>query len=621
MTTMSARPAPPPGAGRALADFTATERRAAGDWIQAHAGGAGAEVFVPAAVRDLDDDTLVRLALSPRLSLAWEERERRRVVASPVYFTTGYGHLQPPKGQPIPFELWPLVERAAELAVGCRSQEELLHALWREQAVLVLKARQLGITWLVLHYAYWLLAFNPDTPRARVLALSKHGLDARKLLARARRIRALLPVFLRHDESSESRGSTRELALVGRGTIVSLAGDPEAARSETATYVIVDEGAFVRNQGLGDTLTAIEATTGEDGQQVVLSTGNGQSGDGAAFSDEVMKCVDGRSDRFFVFLPDQTDPRRSDEWRERARRKYPTEEKFRQEHPENIDDGLGGEHSIKVYPTAHIRAAVAIGKALDALDDGRWVDQVVRREGMEWGVDWGDFQTFAIWAVGLPSGGPRGLSGLMLTEERVMALLDPEDASLQVIGHNHRYLSHEPRFVASRGDASPPGNNKILAKRLARKRDLDPGRWPEQHVSVPFGVYKEGGVGKRGVNTVAYVQALLKAAFDHVQAEGWNDPDRLRDVRGVLAVSPRCSMWIAQARNLEKDPTTGKVIKPDADPHRPEHGDHGPDAVVALAYRRAELWTMLADEEREKDDGAEDRSDRDEGGARRPPRW
>jgi hypothetical protein len=582
--------------------LSVTEKRALVAWTLQASGGKvlDGEVFVPQAVRSLPLQERLALALDERATSVWMERERRRVAASPVYFVTGYGHLQPPTGPPIPFELWPLVERAAELAIGARSQAEVLDVLWRERRVLMLKARQLGMTWLVLHYAYWVMAFRRDTPRARILALSKHGGDASKLLERARRIRELLPPYLRHDEDPETRGSKSELGLVGRGRMVSLAGSPEAARMETATLALVDEMAFIRNQGAGPTITALESTIGETGQAVFLSTGNGEVGDGGAFADEVKKALDGNSNRYLIFLPRQTDPKRDDAWAAHERRNYQSDEDFGQEHPETVEQALAGERSIKVYPTAHVAAAAAIGKAIGELDIGQWVDALVQAEGLEWGVDWGDFQTHCTWGVGLPAGGARAMPGLLLVDELVQALVDPEDASLAIFGHQHRYLAHEPRFVASRADSNPPGNNRILAKRLARRRDLDPGRWPEKHISVPFGVYKEGGSGKKGVNTVGYLQALMKSSWELVQQPGWDEPERLREVRGVLAISPRCKLLLAQLRNLEKDPSTAKVRKPDADPKHPERGDHGPDSVVALAYRRAEKWTATAEEARDQ---------------------
>lgn len=579
-------------------------------WTLSVSGGVvRGEVFVPQAVRRLPLEERLHYAVNPPASAAWQETERRAVVASPVYFTEGYGHVQPRKGPAIPFELWPLVERAAELAMGARTQGEVLAALWREQAVLMLKARQLGMTWLVLHYAYWIVAFRADTPNARVLALSKVGGDASKLLQRARRIRELLPPFLRHEEDPETRGSKSELGLVGRGSVTSLTSSPEAARMETATFVMVDEAAFIRNGGFDDTMTALEPTVGDDGQLAILSTGNGETGDGAGFAREVRKALRGEGGRFFVFLPSSTAPGRDEPWRKRTRRRYRSDEKFEQEYPENVEQALSGEASIKVYPTAHIAAAVRLGKALAALDGGRWIRDLVGREGLEWGLDWGDFQTHCVWGAGLPSGGPRGMAGLLLTCELVQALVDPDEAAVSILSHRHRYLGERPRFVASRADSNPPGNNKIFARRLRARREREPGWWPEKHMSVPFGVYKEGGSGKRGVNTVAYLQALLKAAHDLTQQDGWDRPERLREVRGALAILPKealpgagCPLLVEQMRNLEKDPETGRVRKPDANPRQPERGDHGPDGVIALAYRRAEKWTATAGQQAESEE-------------------
>ena len=570
------------------------EKRALVAWTLGKAGGVvEGEIFIPNAIRDVPLAERLRLALDPMADSVWMERERRRVVASPIYFTKAYGHMQGQTGPAMPIELWPLVERAAELAIGARTQEEVLEVLWREKRTLMLKARQLGMTWLVLHYAYWTIAFRADTPLARALALSKRGDDASKLLARARRIRDLLPPFLRHEESSETKGSKTELQLVGRGRLISLPGTPDAARMETATFVMFDEAAFPKNEQAGPTLTALEPTLGEEGQLCILSTGNGESGDGAAFADEVRKALDGASARYFVFLPASTDPKRDEAWRDRARRNYLSDQDFQQEHPEDVDQALAGTNTIKVYPAAHLAAAAKIGAALDAAGKGR---EIAAAEGVEFGTDWGDFQTFTTWGVGLPAGGRRALSGLYLVAELLQALVDPEEASEAIFDFDLvDAIGVDPVKVASRADASPPGNNRLLARRLARRRDREPGRWPEKHVNVPFGVYKEGGgKGKRGVNTVAYLQSLLGQAHDLVQQPGWDDPDRLDEIRGVLAISPRCAMLLKQMRNLEKDPHKGTVRKPDPDPKRPEHGDHGPDSVVALSYRRAEKWTMAA---------------------------
>jgi hypothetical protein len=60
------------------------------------------------------------------------------------------------------------------------------------------------------------MAFDESTPRANILALSKRGDDASKLLERLRRIHVLLPPFLRQPEDATTRGSKREFRIQDR---------------------------------------------------------------------------------------------------------------------------------------------------------------------------------------------------------------------------------------------------------------------------------------------------------------------------------------------------------------------------------------------------------------------
>ena len=66
----------------------------------------------------------------------------------------------------LPFHLWPAQRATAE-------------TLAREHLVVILKARQLGMTWLVVGYALWLLLFRPA---ATVLLFSKRDDEAVHLL-------------------------------------------------------------------------------------------------------------------------------------------------------------------------------------------------------------------------------------------------------------------------------------------------------------------------------------------------------------------------------------------------------------------------------------------------------
>jgi hypothetical protein len=557
-----------------IASLKAGEKRALVGWQAEHSGDNNGKLWLPAAVRALDLTSRLALANDPDLSAAWQEREARRVAASVAYFIRAYGHVQPNKGPPIPFDLWP-------------EQLDALEVIMENEKTVAPKSRQIGITWLGLHIGFHYAAFDPETPNAKVLCLSKHGEDAGKLIVRARRILHLLPPFLRPVETTDSLASRRRMSLARGSEVVSLTGSPEAARQETATFVLADEFAFIRHRQAGKTLTALGPTVDGGGKLLVVSTGNGQTGDGEGFAETVKKALKGENDFVVVFLSWRADPRRTVEWREAKIKAAPTGEEGKAEYPDSIEEALGGDRSVRVYPDAHLGAGKLIGEALA----GERFELMVASEGIEWGIDWGDFQTFAVYAVGLPGG------GMYIFDELALRTTEPTQASEEIIGNDPGGIP-SPRFVRSSADSNPAGTNKTFAAVLARKSEAEPQRFPDKHWRIEFGRFKQGGGDRKdGVNTVGYIRYLLGRAAAFVAEEGWQD--RLDEVDGLLAIHPRCKNLLAQMANLERDPDTGKVRKPALDPNNLQKGDHGPDAVVALGADPAMRGNALLRKQRE----------------------
>jgi hypothetical protein len=549
---------------RLVAKLSTPQKRALLIWHESIAGDDEGRPWYPGAIRKLPLEDRLELATDDGLAAAWEAQQRRHVKLSTHFFVVEYGHLQPNVGPPIPFDMWP-------------EQAQTLDDFLEHLRVVVLKARQLGLTWLALHLAVWLMAFAPGYANTRVLALSKTGADAQALLRRARRINELLPPYLNRREDPESVGSLTLLKLlpdadepdVGGGILQSLMSTPAAARSLTGTIALLDEFAFTRNGTGAKVLSAVLGTLGEAGRAIMLSTGNGDSGDGAEFAATYTGAREGTKAWHGIFLPASVDPaRRSQKWREAKRKEFPTLEEFEAEHPETEEQALQSPTSLRVYDRSAIAAAVQIGSLLDDQ-----LEELIDANGVEWGIDWGDFQTFAVYAV------PLGGGGFFVFDELVLPHVEPVKASESIIWYapaGHDAL----RFTASFADKNPVGTNKTFARVLREARSTVPDRFPEKHSTVPFGTYKEGGAEKRrGVNTVGYIQHLLEASasFD-------GRPD---EAEGLLAISPRCKMLPTQMRNLEKDVETGKVKKPSLDPRHPERGDHGPDALIALTATRA----------------------------------
>lgn len=570
-----------PDAVRGLSDVDA---QILGMWHAEVAGDVSARPFWPAAIRRLTLEQRMTLASDPTLSEAWKERERRRVregvwsadgsrrlMSGLEYFVRGYGHVQPEVGPPIPFLLWD------EQADVLRTMEEALR-------MIVLKARQLGLTWLALHHAFHMLAFDPATPVAKILALSKKAEDAKKLLQRARRINECLPPYLRCEEDSETKGSLSKFGIVDRGEMVSLTSNPEDARSETASYVIWDEAAFTRNGAASETLTALRATLGERGRLCVISTGNGPAeapGDGQTFAQMWANAKAGSNDLVAIFLPDSVHPGRSDSWREKERRSYLSEEDFLKEHPETEDDAFSVVGGLRVYSPAGINAAERLGAEYDKLLEA---GELPLPEWMIGGADYGEYtHMLLIWP--LEGGGIYVAPGEVAPEvpqevglsarEFVAAAravqemacsngLAAEEGELAPLVRGIYYdsagaQSNRTVIVTVQGD---PG---LLASfDTIRRNSKDQIRTPK----VAFNKYKD--------DTKDHLRMLFKRSaktmLTRMNGLVEGDDDYCDGTR-IIAISPKNKVLLRQLRGLElKDDGTGQIKKGE---------DHGPDALIA----------------------------------------
>jgi hypothetical protein len=112
---------------------------------------------------------------------------------------------------------------------------------------------------------------------------------------------------------------------------------------------------------------------------------------------------------------------------------------------------------------AGIRAAAEIGRLLGA----RLPE--LAEDGVEWGIDWGDFQTFAVYAVGLPNG------GLYVFDEVILPHVEPTKASEQIIYRDPAGL--HGATLKSSADAAPKGTNNTFASVLREAYNAKPERF------------------------------------------------------------------------------------------------------------------------------------------------
>ncbi len=547
-----------------VAELSAGDAVLLARWRERHRGAQG---FTPHSVRRMPLDTQLELARNPALDRAWQQYERERIARDPLYFMEGYGSVEPPRGAAVPFVPWP-------------AQREVMERIEQHDKLWVLKARRLGLTWLVLHYGFWLAAFDPENLNARVLVVCKNRGDAGKLLDRVKAIHDRLPPWLRQ---RTGRDSVTALELPERAAeLVALPATDGAARQETASLVVLDEFAFPKNGAARGIWTAVQPTIEGGGKLIGISTGNGRTGDGETFAQVWDGAASGDTGVEPVFLPWSARPDRTAEWRVSQRADYLSEAEFLAEYPETADDALAGQSAVTVYPHAGIAAAERNGAQLEEHL------ATLTPEGYEWGIDWGDFQTFAVYALPLPGG------GVYVVDELVLAHVEPSRAAAAIIGRAPGGDT-SATYTASRADSAPAGTNATFSRVLDEARAERP-ELPGTHVRVPFSRYKEGGGERKGVNTVAFVRRGLERAGEVGE---WEEVSQLA---GTIAIHPRCEVLLAQLRALERDTSTGKVRKPGINPNDPTKGDHGPDALVALLAPRATEWTKGAHARREAAD-------------------
>ena len=215
------------------------------------------------------------------------------------YFVENYVYiLDATSGTWIPFNLWPGQIRSAELILNSR-------------LTVILKARQLGLTWLCLAYALWKVLFRPI---ATVLLFSRRDDEAIDLLdGRLKKMYRKLPYWLQAD--AEVINAMHHWQLSTESQV--FAFPTTAGDSYTASLVIVDEADLVPD--LNALMRAVKPTIDAGGEMILLSRadkGKPQS----EFKRLFRASQAGKNSWASIFLPWYTRPSRDNLWYEDQKR-------------------------------------------------------------------------------------------------------------------------------------------------------------------------------------------------------------------------------------------------------------------------------------------------------------
>ena len=230
-------------------------------------------------------------------------------------------------------------------------QSEVVQCFDEEDLTLVLKARQLGISWSADAYALWLTSCNQGQT---VIILSQGQRESKEEMRRIRYMHKRLPPELKRRTGVEAQDShapdtTEHLEFPDMDSrIISLPSTEHAGTSYTATLVIIHELAKITMAA--SLVAAITPTMADSGRMIIVSTALGFSG---TFYDYWQNNADrwhtgqivgdrGIEGTFRpVFIPWSARPGRTQAWYEATKRNL-GEKKMKQEYPATPTEAFQG---------------------------------------------------------------------------------------------------------------------------------------------------------------------------------------------------------------------------------------------------------------------------------------
>ena len=257
------------------------------------------------------------------------QKEVRYCYDNPIYWLRTYGHIEDKDAAELiqPFDPW-------------KEQIETFKAFLTHKHNIVLKARQLGFTWLALHYACWMMLTKPGRT---VICLSRTEDDAKELIRRTAVIFRYMPELIlekgnipKSYQGAWFENSSLNLTIhFPDGPVSTMIGVPsssDAGRSLTADLLIIDE--WAAQQFAREIWTAAYPTINRPtgGQIIGISTNQR----GTLFEE----LYENKDNTFYhIFIPWYADPRRDQKWYDETLRNI-GEAAMAQEYPATEEEAM-----------------------------------------------------------------------------------------------------------------------------------------------------------------------------------------------------------------------------------------------------------------------------------------
>lgn len=185
-----------------------------------------------------------------------EVLEYKKCMESPTYFARTYVKVISLDEGLVPFDLYPY-------------QEKMFNHFTNNRFSIVLACRQSGKSISSVVYLLWYAIFHPEKT---IAILANKGATAREMLARVTLALENLPFFLQPGCKALNKGS---IEFSNNSKIIASATSGNSIRGLSINLLMLDEFAFIENDGQFYTSTYPVVSSGKDTQIIITSTANG----------------------------------------------------------------------------------------------------------------------------------------------------------------------------------------------------------------------------------------------------------------------------------------------------------------------------------------------------------
>ena len=237
------------------------------------------------------------------------EADSRYSVFGVVYWLVNYCKIfsREERGY-IPFELWDT------LLVSDKDDNQVttLKKMLDKNRIICLKARQVGMTTLIIAYFLCEMLFHP---RAFCLLLSRGEIEAQELLQKMKDMYKLLPDWMKSKTVTDTKSEWR----LENGSVV-MALSSARGDSYSATHVLIDEAALLyrSNISLEQVLLNLQPTVGMSGKIFLISKAD-KSRPVSSFNNMFKAAYADKSHWTSAFIPYYVVPGRTPEWYEKEK--------------------------------------------------------------------------------------------------------------------------------------------------------------------------------------------------------------------------------------------------------------------------------------------------------------